>query len=164
MAASPRATRILLPLLALLTAMATPSRAATDAPLLRTPDIHEDLVVFAHGADLWTVPAAGGQATRLTIHDGDEQAPSFSPDGSLIAFTAEYDGNGDVYVMDRHGGNITRVTFHPGFDQVVGWHPAQNKIMFRAARTTLSRANRPWRHQQSGRDDRRGPGLVTAQV
>jgi len=141
---APSASRLLpvLALCALLSLVAAPSPAATDAPLLRTPDIHEDLVVFVHGADLWTVPSTGGQATRLTIHDGDEQAPSFSPDGSLIAFSAEYDGNGDVYVMDRDGGTITRVTFHPGFDQVVGWHPTRNQIMFRAARTTLSRANR----------------------
>ncbi len=121
---------------------AAPVLAADNAPLLRTPDIHADLVVFVHGSDIWSVSADGGLATRLTIDDGDETGPCFSPDGSLIAFSGEYDGNRDVYVMDRDGGNITRVTFHPGNDQVVGWHPISGKIMFRAARTTLSRANK----------------------
>ncbi len=123
--------------------LATSSQViANESPLLRTPDIHDDLVVFVHGQDIWSVPSTGGMATRLTIDGGDENFPTFSPTGELIAFTAAYDGNGDVYVMDRNGGNITRVTYHPGYDQVVGWHPTNGKIMFRAARTTMSRANK----------------------
>jgi len=116
--------------------------AADLAPMLHTPDIHDNLVVFVHGEDIWTVPASGGLATRLTIDGGSESAPSFSPDGRQIAFTGEYDGNTDVYVMDINGGHITRVTFHPGRDQVVGWHPRSGKIMFRSARATMSRANK----------------------
>jgi len=103
-------------------------------PLMRFPDIHDNLIVFVHGEDIWSVPADGGIATRLTIHDGEEQFPKFSPDGSLIAFTAYYDGNPDVYVMNKYGGDITRVTYHPGYDGVVGWHPTKNKIIFMAYR------------------------------
>ncbi len=108
-------------------------------PLMRFPDIHGDTIVFVHGEDIWTVPAQGGIATRLTIHDGQERFPKFSPDGSQIAFTGEYDGNADVYVMDIYGGNITRVTFHPGNDQVVGWYPQTNKIIFSSGRHSYSR-------------------------
>ena len=104
--------------------------SAERRPLMRFPDIHGNTVVFIYGEDIWSVPAAGGVATRLTIHDGQERFPKFSPDGSSIAFTGEYDGNADVYVMNAYGGEITRVTYHPGYDQVVGWHPAKNKIMF----------------------------------
>lgn len=102
--------------------------------LLRFPDIHEDLLVFVHGEDIWSVPAEGGVATRLTINDGEERFPRFSPDGSLIAFTGYYDGNPDVYVMNKYGGEITRVTYHPGYDEVIGWHPGKNKIIFSANR------------------------------
>lgn len=105
--------------------------------LMRFPDIHEDLIVFVHSEDIWTVSAEGGIAQRLTIHDGMERYPKFSPDGSLIAFTGEYDGNADVYVMNKFGGEITRVTYHPGFDEVVGWHPSKNKIIFRANRNNF---------------------------
>jgi tricorn protease len=103
-------------------------------PLMRFPDIHENTIVFVHGEDIWTVPATGGVAVRLTIHDGEERYPKFSPNGSLIAFTGQYDGNGDVYVMDSFGGDITRVTYHPGEDVVVGWHHQKNKIIFRSSR------------------------------
>lgn len=110
-------------------------------PLMRFPDIHEDLIVFVHGEDIWSVPADGGVATRLTIHDGQERFPKFSNDGSLIAFTGEYDGNTDVYVMNRYGGEITRVTWHPGNDEVVGWHYEKNKILFRSSRSNFPRLN-----------------------
>ncbi|MBP2680633.1 MAG: tricorn protease, partial [Candidatus Krumholzibacteriota bacterium] len=111
-------------------------------PLMRFPDIHHGTIVFVHGEDIWSVPSAGGAATRLTLHDGEERFPKFSPDGRWIAFTGEYDGNADVYVMSAHGGEITRVTFHPGFDQVVGWHPTKNKILFSSGRKSFSRFTR----------------------
>ncbi len=109
--------------------------ANSQGPLLRFPDIHENLVVFVHGEDIWSVPADGGVATRLTIHDGEERFPRFSPDGEWIAFTGYYDGNPDVYVMNKYGGEITRVTYHPGFEEVIGWHPTKNKIIFSAYRS-----------------------------
>ena len=111
-------------------------------PLLRFPDIHGDTVVFVSGEDIWTAPVSGGTASRITIHDGEERFPKFSPDGSLIAFTGEYDGNDDVYVMNVHGGDITRVTWHPASDEVVGWHPVSGKIIFSSARNSWSRFSR----------------------
>jgi tricorn protease len=101
---------------------------------MRFPDVHENSIVFVYGEDIWSVSTEGGVATRLTIHDGQERFPKFSPDGTMIAFTGEYDGNGDAYVMNVHGGNVTRVTYHPYYDEVVGWHPTKNKILFRSFR------------------------------
>jgi tricorn protease len=106
---------------------------SSQTPLMRFPDIHQDQIVFVSGEDIWSVPAAGGIAQRLTFHDGEERFPKFSPDGSLIAFTGYYDGNPDVYVMNPYGGEITRITYHPGYDEVVGWHPVKNKIIYKAA-------------------------------
>ncbi|MGD8413838.1 MAG: peptidase S41, partial [Candidatus Latescibacterota bacterium] len=114
--------------------------ATTDArPLMRFPDIYQNTIVFVHGEDIWKVSADGGVATRLTINEGDERFPKFSPDGKLIAFTGEYDGNSDVYVMSVDGGDITRVTWHPGTDEVVGWHPTRNMILFNSRRVSFGR-------------------------
>ncbi|MEJ2720542.1 MAG: S41 family peptidase, partial [bacterium] len=110
--------------------------------LMRFPDVNGDTIVFVYGEDIWTVPVTGGVAQRLTINDGEERFPKFSPDGKMIAFTGEYDGNTDVYVMNVHGGDITRVTYHPAYDEVAGWHPTKNKILFRSARDSYSRFNR----------------------
>jgi len=113
--------------------------AAETRSLLRFPDVHEDRVVFVQGEDLWIASVEGGAATRLTIHDGEERFPKFSPDGTRIAFTGDYDGNTDVYVMNAAGGDISRVTWHPGEDTVVGWHPNGKQILFRSNRDAFSR-------------------------
>lgn len=118
------------------------SAAAGGPRLLRFPDVHGESVVFVCGEDIWSAPSSGGVAIRLTVHDGEERFPKYSPDGKLIAFTGEYDGNADVYVMDAQGGGITRVTYHPGYDEVVGWHPRSNKILFRSSRDSFSRFSR----------------------
>lgn len=116
--------------------IAAPAAFAADdpRPLMRNPTIHGDSVAFSYGGDLWKASLGGGTAVRLTVDDGDEELPRFSPDGSLIAFTAEYDGDDDVYVMSAGGGGITRVTWHPGYDRVVGWHPVSGKILFSSDR------------------------------
>jgi len=113
-------------------------QAAGKRPLMRFPDVRDGNIAFVYGEDIWTVPADGGVARRLTINDGEEEFPKYSPDGKMIAFTGEYDGNVDVYVMNRDGGNITRVTYHPDEDVVVGWHPTKNKIIFRSARHSVN--------------------------
>ena len=78
--------------------------------------------------------ADGRDVRRLTTHDGDEYFPAFSPDGKLIAFTGEYDGNSDVYVIPAAGGEPQRLTWHPGTDEVVGWWPDGSKVIFRSQR------------------------------
>ncbi len=113
--------------------------AGAQDPFMQYPDIQGNTIVFASGGDLWKVSAEGGTATRLTFSDGRETYPEISPDGTLIAFTGEYDGNADVYVMNINGGDITRLTFHPGMDEVIGWNSTKNKIMFTSGRHSPSR-------------------------
>jgi tricorn protease len=113
--------------------------AGAQDPFMQYPDIQGNTIVFSSGGDLWKAPAEGGTACRLTFSDGRETYPEISPDGSLIAFTGEYDGNADVYVMNINGGDITRLTFHPGTDEVVGWNSTKNKIMFTSGRNSPSR-------------------------
>ena len=125
--------------LVLLCATAGFGQGAAHNFLMRFPDVHGNNVVFVAGEDIWIAPVQGGVATRLTIHDGEELYPKFSPDGSLIAFTGQYDGNSDVYVMDIYGGNIRRVTYHPDADIVIGWDKATNKILFASTRDSFQR-------------------------
>ena len=110
--------------------------------LLRQPTISKSEVVFIYANDLWKAPINGGTAMRLTSGEGYESDPHFSNDGKLIAFTAEYDGNPDVYIIPSEGGEPKRLTFHPDGDYVQGWTP-DNKILFRSGRegkpTTLTK-------------------------
>ncbi len=130
-------TRLERPLVAaavgILAVLASVAADAATAAYYRQPDIHADRIVFCAEGDLWTVPSAGGLARRLTAHPGSEYFPSFSPDGRLIAFTGEYDGNADVFVIPSDGGEPRRLTWGPAADQVVGWTPDGERILFRSA-------------------------------
>jgi tricorn protease len=117
-----------------------PVAAEAQTKLLRFPDIHGERIVFTYAGDLWTVPANGGTATRLTAHPGVE----FSPDGQWIAFTGQYDGDEQVYVMPATGGEPRQLTYYPapgplphrwGYDNVVyGWTIDGTGILFRSLR------------------------------
>ena len=114
--------------------------AAADAPLLlQKPTLSKTHIVFVYAGDLWSVPRDGGDAVRLTTASGNETDPAFSPDGSRIAFTGEYDGNIDVFVMPAAGGVPKRLTWHPAPDRVLGWTPDGKKIIFSSSRTSYSR-------------------------
>lgn len=117
----------------------TPAIAASTPHIFQRPTLSRDLIAFSYAGDLWTVPRAGGRATRLTTGVGIETSPVFSPDGRTIAFTGEYDGNTDVFTIPVTGGVPFRVTYHPATDAVVGWSPDGKEILFRSDRQATSR-------------------------
>lgn len=106
--------------------------------LLQKPTLSRTQIVFMHGGDLWSVPRKGGEARRLTTGPGSETNPVFSPDGTQIAFTGEYDGNVDVFVLPAAGGVPRRLTWHPAPDIVLGWTPDGKRIVFSSPRTSYS--------------------------
>lgn len=124
--------------------LAGPVLAQKPTLLLRFPDIHGNKVVFTYAGDLWIAPVSGGTATRLTAHPGLELFARFSPDGSQIAFTGQYDGDEQVYVIPATGGVPRQLTFYPaegplpprwGYDnQVYGWTPDGTSVLFRSMR------------------------------
>ena len=119
-----------------------PCLAETGKPILvQHPTLSKTHIAFSYAGDLWTVPREGGAARRLTTDPGLERDPIFSPDGTQIAFTGEYDGNVDVFVIPAAGGEPKRVTAHPGADFAVGWSPDGTRILFRSSRSSYSRYN-----------------------
>ena len=122
---------VLVPVI-LLGAVITVSAQSYD--LLRQPTVSASEIAFSYAGDLWVVPKAGGDARRLTTSTGRETRPYFSPDGTTIAFTGEYDGNIDVYTVLSRGGVPRRVTYHPANDVSVGWTPDGRSILVRSGR------------------------------
>ena len=129
--------RMILWAIALLLAAEGVSFGQAQKPLLlQEPTLSKTQVAFAYAGDLWIVGREGGDANRLTTGTGVETDPIFSPDGGMIAFTGEYDGNMDVYTVPATGGIPKRLTYHPGNDQAVGWTPDGKQVLFRSGRNS----------------------------
>ncbi len=121
-----------------------------EARLLRFPAIYDNQIAFTYAGDLYSVPATGGIARKLTSHDGVELFPRFSPDGKWIAFTGQYDGNTEVYLIPAEGGIPRRLTFTAtlGRDDVsdrmgpnnivMGWKNNGKEIVFRSRMKTFN--------------------------
>lgn len=118
-----------------LTASAGMAWGQTQVPLVRFPALSPDgqLVAFSYQGDIWTVPSAGGTATRLTVHEAYESQPTFSPDGKWIAFSANRFGNNDVFIMPTTGGIPKRLTFHSASDNLASWNQP-DQILFSTSR------------------------------
>jgi tricorn protease len=111
--------------------------------LLRFPAIHGNQIVFSYAGDLYTTSSKGGVARKLTSDAGYEMFARISPDGKLIAFTAQYDGNTEVYLMPSEGGIPRRLTYTATLDRddvsdrmgpnniVIGWKGG-DQIVYRS--------------------------------
>ena len=105
--------------------------SANSGPLLlQGPTLSKTQIAFAYGGDIWIVSRAGGDAQRLVTGTGMLMGPHFSPDGSMLAYTGDYEGNLDVYVVPASGGQPKRLTYHPGPDIAVGWTPDGKSVLF----------------------------------
>ncbi|MCZ2416025.1 MAG: hypothetical protein LC132_00505 [Burkholderiales bacterium] len=112
--------------------------------LHRFPATGNGLIAFSYAGDLYTVPLEGGNASRITSHNGYEVFPKFSPDGRTIAFTAQYDGNTEVYTIPAEGGEPKRLTYTATLDRdnigdrmgpnniVMGWTTDGKNVVFRS--------------------------------
>jgi tricorn protease len=105
--------------------------------LLRDPAVSKTEVAFSYAGNIWVANRDGSNVRRLTS-GGHEQRPSFSPDGSQIAFTGDYDGNRGVYVVQAAGGEPRRLTYHPADIDALGWTPDGKHILFTSARTAFA--------------------------
>src|SRR5258708_38534168 len=97
------------------------THAAEKPHLFQSPALSRELIAFGYAGDLWTVSREGGRAVRLTNGVGLESSPVFSPDGSTIAFTGEYDSNTDEFTIPASGRIPPQTTYHPVPDIAVGW-------------------------------------------
>ncbi|HSJ67574.1 MAG TPA: hypothetical protein VK921_07865, partial [Anditalea sp.] len=110
----------------------------SDTRLLSEPAVSQNHIAFIYAEDLWVANKDGSQARRLTADHGVESRPVFSPDGKMIAFNAQYDGNTDVFIVPVIGGVPKRLTWHPATDLVRGFTPDGNQVLFASQRNSFT--------------------------
>lgn len=106
--------------------------------LLQWPTLSDTQIAFSYGGEIWIVSRDGGMAQRLVTGSDRLFGPVFSPDGTMIAYTGNYNGNDDVYVVPATGGEPQRLTYHPGEDIAMGWTPDGKNVLFTSHRTSYS--------------------------
>lgn len=123
---------------------------ADETRLLRFPTIHDNQVVFSYAGDLYAVEKSGGIARKLTSHKGFEIFPRFSPDGTQIAFTGQYDGNTEIYLIPAKGGEPKRLTYTATLSRddlsdrmgpnniVMSWDPDGKNVIYRSRKQTFN--------------------------
>jgi tricorn protease len=111
-----------------------------DTRMLSQPALSANNIAFIYAEDLWIANSDGSYPRRLTIDEGIESYPVFSPDGKTIAFSAQYDGNTDVFLVPVEGGVPKRLTWHPGNDIVRGFSPDGANVLFASQRFVFSGA------------------------
>jgi tricorn protease len=109
-----------------------------DTRLLHQPATSGTHVAFVYADDLWVARIDGSDLRRLTTDEGVESSPAFSPDGKTIAFSAQYEGNRDVYAVPLEGGVPKRLTWHPGVDEVQGFTADGRKVLFTSGRAVFT--------------------------
>src|SRR5215469_9332809 len=116
----------------------TPATAAeqTRRGYYRFPAVHGDTIVFTSEGDLWSVNIQGGAAQRLTTSPGMEFQAAISPDGTSVAFEANYEGPSEVYTMPITGGLPERRTWD-GNASPAGWTPDGRLIIVTTRYSTL---------------------------
>lgn len=106
----------------------------------RYPAISPDgeMIAFSYMGDIWVVSSQGGKATRLTDHMAYDGEPIWSPDGQLLAFTSNRNGNNDVFIINARGGIPRQLTFHSGNDVATDFSPDGKWVIFTSGRSSSS--------------------------
>ena len=134
------------------------AHAQIDARMLRHPDVSQTQITFVYAGDIWVVEKTGGVAKRLSSPAGQESFPRFSPDGSEIAFSGNYDGNIDVYVVPSDGGVPRRITHHPASDRILDWYPDGESLLYASGMKSASqRFSQLYRTSRNGGHPERLP-------
>jgi len=84
--------------------------------------------------EIWTMNADGSNPQQITNVPGNNDRPSFSPDGLRIVFVSYRTGSGQIFTMNADGTNQVQITNVSSNDQPE-WSPDGTKIVFTSYRT-----------------------------
>jgi Tol biopolymer transport system component/C-terminal processing protease CtpA/Prc len=113
-----------------------------------SPDRSE--IALVSGGDIWTVPAAGGEARLLVSHEANESRPLYSADGKRLAFVSDRTGGGDIYVLALDTGALTQVTSDDGLERLDGWSRDGQWLYFSSSSHDIAAMNDLYRVRPSG--------------
>lgn len=124
------------------TPTATPATASIGGHLVfesRRQDTNGDGVInLQDGVHLYRLDLSTNALTQLTSGDHFDRQPSWSPDGSQIAFVSNREGNYDIYVIGSDGSDLRRLTTSPDDEEEPKWSPDGTQIAYALVKTLES--------------------------
>lgn len=110
--------------------------AQTEPNWMRYAAISPDgkTIAFTYKGDLYKVPASGGTATMLTLHEANDLMPVWSKDGKQIAFASDRYGDFDVFLIAAEGGEAKRLTYHSTPEFPYSFTTDNKAVLFGATR------------------------------
>ncbi len=108
-------------------------REGTNMAAALSPD-GRTLMIDLQGS-LWTLPASGGPAKRVTDEYLDARQPAWAPDNRRVAFQGYADGVWHIYVMNADGSGLRAITSGPFDDREPSWSRDGNRIAFSSDRS-----------------------------
>jgi TolB protein len=108
-------------------------------------------IAFEGEGDVYVINADGTGRTQLTTNPARDYDPSWSPDGTKIAFRSKRGGDDEIYVMNADGSQQTNLTNHRGEDWSPAWSPDGSMIAFASMRPD---GNGVWVMNADGSDPR----------
>ena len=115
--------------------------------LASCPSVNADgsRFVFEWNDSIWIAPTAGGTAERLTPEEAREGWPSFSPDGTRVAYLSSRNGGNKIFVMDLATMRVRQVSHHNEPTALSGWAPDGKRLVGGALRDHAGRPSTAWR-------------------
>ena len=89
---------------------------------------------FDPWTDIFAADLDGKHLHQLTTAPGYDAEGAYSPDGKLIAFCSDRDGDPDLYVMNADGSGVRQLTNEPGYDGGPFISPDGRWVVFRSDR------------------------------
>src|SRR2546426_903581 len=113
----------------------SPSTAASEAPAPSGGDRSSlnGRIAFDNFDDVWTIDADGTDLIRLTHSPRPDFYPSWSPDGSRIAFNSNLTGDHVMYIAQADGSNVVDLS-RAGEGWQLDWSPDGSSILFTSHR------------------------------
>jgi Tol biopolymer transport system component/DNA-binding winged helix-turn-helix (wHTH) protein len=77
-------------------------------------------------------PSPQRSLTRITVDEGLQNEPTWSPDGRYIAYSSDRGGKFDIWVQQVSGGDPIQITKGPGHHWQPNWSPDGKYIAYRS--------------------------------
>jgi len=127
--------RILAIIVALLCAVPAGAQVTLTRATNFTVDVARDgrLAIDVMG-DVWTLPAQGGVAERLTGGESRDSRPRWAPDDSAIVYQVRDEGQQRIWLYDTGTKTARNISAGEFFDQHPDWHPDGKRIVYSSDR------------------------------